>query len=179
MNDEPLKDWAERRDAKIGRLRAVPVVSGDGPRASHLHSDAPRAIERWNGHAWEPHGFAANLAEAKAVLYPEASEPRPQPLGRCRSHSAPAPASTANLRRPGRTVVVGRGRDQRRRARDSCGEGGVAGRSAAWRELAACALGLGAWRSPKRRMRQVRARAGLRASSRVRWLRAALDMDVC
>ncbi|MER5515921.1 DUF6087 family protein [Streptomyces sp. NPDC002763] len=86
MDDEPLKDWAERRDAKIGRLRAVPVVPGDGPRASHLNPDAPRAIERWNGHAWEPYGFAANLAEAKAVLYPEASEPVstgpvPKPLG--------------------------------------------------------------------------------------------------
>ncbi|MFE1315031.1 DUF6087 family protein [Streptomyces sp. NPDC058755] len=86
MDDEPLRDWAERRDAKIGRLRAVPVVSGDGPRASHLNPEAPRAIERWNGHMWEPYGFAANLAEAKAVLYPEASEPPPagpvpKPLG--------------------------------------------------------------------------------------------------
>ncbi|WP_328756812.1 DUF6087 family protein [Streptomyces sp. NBC_00271] len=100
MNDEPLKDWAERRDAKIGRLRAVPVVSGDGPRASHLHSDAPRAIERWNGHAWEPHGFAANLAEAKAVLYPEASEPPtptpgpvPKPLGSGTGKHCKPPAS--------------------------------------------------------------------------------------
>ncbi|MFF4040516.1 DUF6087 family protein [Streptomyces sp. NPDC001816] len=86
MDDEPLRNWAERRDAKIGRLRAVPVVSGDGPRASHLNPEAPRAIERWNGHMWEPYGFAANLAEAKAVLYPEAGEPPPagpvpKPLG--------------------------------------------------------------------------------------------------
>ncbi|WP_328550181.1 DUF6087 family protein [Streptomyces sp. NBC_00366] len=88
MDDELLTDWAERRDAKIGRLRAVPVVSGDGPRASHLQPDAPRAIERWNGHAWEPHGLAANLADAKAVLYPEARQssnpligPVPKPLG--------------------------------------------------------------------------------------------------
>ncbi|MEV6834637.1 DUF6087 family protein [Streptomyces sp. NPDC051133] len=86
MDDEPLKDWAERRDAKIGRLRAVPVASGDGPRASHLNPDAPRAIERWNGHVWEPYGFAATLAEAKAILYPETDEPSPpgpvpKPLG--------------------------------------------------------------------------------------------------
>jgi hypothetical protein len=86
MDDEPLKDWAERRDAKIGRLRTVPVVPGDGPRASHLHPDAPRAIERWNGHTWEPYAFAANLAEAKVILYPEASQPpppasAPKPLG--------------------------------------------------------------------------------------------------
>ncbi|MGW0945053.1 DUF6087 family protein [Streptomyces sp. NPDC002623] len=86
MDDEPLEDWAERRDAKVGRLRAVPVVSGDGPRGSHLNPDAPRAIERWNGHTWEPYGFAADLAEAKAVLYPQAIEPPtpgplPKPLG--------------------------------------------------------------------------------------------------
>ncbi|MDX3114953.1 MULTISPECIES: DUF6087 family protein [Streptomyces] len=87
MDDEPLKDWAERRDAKIGRLRAVPVVPGGGPRASHLNPDAPRAIERWNGHLWEPYGFASSLAEANAILYPESNEPSPlqgpvpKPLG--------------------------------------------------------------------------------------------------
>ncbi|MFF7750444.1 DUF6087 family protein [Streptomyces sp. NPDC007971] len=72
MDDEPLSEWAERRDAKIGRLRAVPIVSGDGPSGSHLKPDAPRAIERWNGHAWEPHGFAQNLAEAQRILFPDA-----------------------------------------------------------------------------------------------------------
>ncbi|MEW2303813.1 DUF6087 family protein [Streptomyces sp. NPDC006655] len=86
MDDEPLKDWAERRDSKIGRLRAAPVVSGDGPKTSHLNPDAPRAIERWNGHTWEPYGFVANLAEAKALLHPEVNEPTltgpvPKPLG--------------------------------------------------------------------------------------------------
>ncbi|MET8014413.1 DUF6087 family protein [Streptomyces sp. NPDC005271] len=39
-----------------------------------MNPDAPRAIERWNDYEWEPHGFAANLAEAKAILYPEADE---------------------------------------------------------------------------------------------------------
>ncbi|MFD6342502.1 DUF6087 family protein [Streptomyces sp. NPDC060131] len=29
MDDEPLKDWAERRDAKTGKLRAAPVT-GEG-----------------------------------------------------------------------------------------------------------------------------------------------------
>ncbi|MFI0241851.1 DUF6087 family protein [Streptomyces sp. NPDC016845] len=70
MDDEPLSQWAERRDARIGQLRAVPLVTGDGPRASHLNPDAPRAIQRWNGHLWEPHGFAANLAEARRILFP-------------------------------------------------------------------------------------------------------------
>ncbi|MER5970428.1 DUF6087 family protein [Streptomyces sp. NPDC002055] len=88
MDDEPLERWAERRDARIGRLRALPIVPGGGPRGSHLYPDAPRAIERWNGYAWEPYGFAANLAEAKAILYPEAKDspapaqgPAPKPLG--------------------------------------------------------------------------------------------------
>ncbi|MFD7278889.1 DUF6087 family protein [Streptomyces sp. NPDC059862] len=108
MDDEPLKDWAERRDAKIGRLRAVPVVSGDGPRGSHLQPDAPRVIERWNGHAWEPHAFAANLAEAKAILYPVITEsappgPVPKPLG----------SGTGKYRKPHAPASDGGGRAQR------------------------------------------------------------------
>ncbi|MEU1277849.1 DUF6087 family protein [Streptomyces sp. NPDC005805] len=86
LDDEPLKDWVERRDAKVGRLRAVPVVPGDGPRGAHLHPDAPRIIERWNGHTWEPYAFAVDLVQAKALLYPQAAEPpapaaAPKPLG--------------------------------------------------------------------------------------------------
>ncbi|MFJ5288727.1 DUF6087 family protein [Streptomyces sp. NPDC088348] len=82
MDDESLSEWAERRDSKIGRLRAVPLASGEGPKGSHLNSDAPRAIQRWNGYSWEPHGFASNLAETKRILYPEATEP---------AYSVPAP----------------------------------------------------------------------------------------
>ncbi|WDV53642.1 DUF6087 family protein [Streptomyces coeruleorubidus] len=95
MDDEPLRDWADRRDAKIGRLRAMPVVSGDGPRGSHLYPETPRAIERWNGHAWEPYGFAADLDETKAVLYPEASRPpSPEPV------SKPLGTGTGKHRKP-------------------------------------------------------------------------------
>ncbi|MFJ2782934.1 MULTISPECIES: DUF6087 family protein [unclassified Streptomyces] len=86
MDEEPLSQWAERRDARIGQLRAVPLVTGDGPRASHLNPDAPRAIQRWNGHLWEAHGFAANLAEARLILFPH---PEAAP--------APAPAATPKL----------------------------------------------------------------------------------
>lgn len=102
MDDEPVQDWAERRDAKIGRLRAVPVVPCDGPRASHLNPDAPRAIERWNGHTWELYGFADSLAEAQAILYPGANDPSPsgpvsKPLGsgtgKHRKPQAPRPDS--------------------------------------------------------------------------------------
>ncbi|MFD4222401.1 DUF6087 family protein [Streptomyces griseus] len=49
MDDESLSDRTERREAKTGRLRAVPLVTGDGPKGSHLNPDAPRAIQRWNG----------------------------------------------------------------------------------------------------------------------------------
>ncbi|MFJ4826413.1 DUF6087 family protein [Streptomyces bacillaris] len=98
MDDEPLSEWAKRRDERIGRLRAVPLVSGDGPKASHLNPDSPRAIQRWNGYTWEPHGTAANLAEAQRLLHPRderpptAPAPEPQPLraGRGR-HRKPRP----------------------------------------------------------------------------------------
>ncbi|MFJ6578530.1 DUF6087 family protein [Streptomyces sp. NPDC091368] len=40
MVDASLSQWAERRGAKIGQLRAVPLVAGDGPRASHLSPEA-------------------------------------------------------------------------------------------------------------------------------------------
>ncbi|MET9354765.1 DUF6087 family protein [Streptomyces sp. NPDC006617] len=84
-DDESLSAWAERRDRKIGRLRAVPLVAGDGPRGTHLAPDAPRVIQRWNGYAWEPHGFAANLAEARRILHPDSGavsipEPAPGPV---------------------------------------------------------------------------------------------------
>jgi hypothetical protein len=97
MDDEPLSQWAERRDAKIGLLRAVPLVSGDGPQGFHLNPNAPRVIQRWNGHAWEPHGFAVNLAEAKRILYPQAGEPPaavPEPARK------PLGAGTGRHRKP-------------------------------------------------------------------------------
>lgn len=31
MDDEPRSEWAERRAARVGRLRAVPLVPGEGP----------------------------------------------------------------------------------------------------------------------------------------------------
>ncbi|MGW4274119.1 DUF6087 family protein [Streptomyces seoulensis] len=97
MDDEPLSRWAERRDARIGQLRAVPLVNGGDPRGAHVNPDAPRAIQRWNGHLWEPYGFAANLAEAKRVLFPGVGFPGVEP--------APAPApklgpGTGRHRRP-------------------------------------------------------------------------------
>ncbi|MDX2545352.1 DUF6087 family protein [Streptomyces sp. WI04-05B] len=98
MDDEPLSQWAERRDTKIGRLRAVPLfVTSDSPQGSHLHPATPRAIQRWNGHLWEPYGFAVNLAETRRILFPDtevtpASGPAPQlghGTGRHRKPQAP------------------------------------------------------------------------------------------
>ncbi|MCZ0970726.1 DUF6087 family protein [Streptomyces albulus] len=107
MDDESLSDWANRRAAKVGRLRAMLIVFGDGPRAAHLNPDAPRAIERWNGHTWEPHGFAANLAEARRILYPDANtDPTPAP-----PPANPWPrgrASIENQTRPGHPEDQGR-----------------------------------------------------------------------
>ncbi|MGW4890185.1 DUF6087 family protein [Streptomyces murinus] len=49
-DDEPLSRWAEHRDMRIGRLRTVPVVSGDGSRGSRITPEASRSGERSNGH---------------------------------------------------------------------------------------------------------------------------------
>lgn len=75
MDDGTLEEWARRRDAGVGRLRAVPVTSGAGPKGAHVSPSAPRVIERWNGYAWEPYGLAADLTAAKAVLFPERGVP--------------------------------------------------------------------------------------------------------
>ncbi|WP_416482340.1 DUF6087 family protein [Streptomyces sp. CL12] len=63
----------------MGRLRAVPLVSDDGLKGSHLNPDAPRVIQRWNGYIWEPHACAANLAEAQRFLSPRLEEPPTAP----------------------------------------------------------------------------------------------------
>ncbi|MFI6694711.1 DUF6087 family protein [Streptomyces sp. NPDC050433] len=139
MDDEPLSEWAERRDAKIGRLRAVPLASGDGPKGSHLNPDAPRAIQRWNGHSWEPHGFASNLTETKRLLYPEASEPPasgrvprvPKPpgsgTGRHRNPRRPGPTGLKPPARPSSAVSSAARRPAGGRAAGSGGRGPWAG----------------------------------------------------
>ncbi|MET8288365.1 DUF6087 family protein [Streptomyces sp. NPDC005132] len=88
MGEEPLSDWAKRRDAKIGRLRASPITPQGGPKGAHVNPDAPRAIEQWNGHSWEISSYAPNLREAQRLLHPQPiQEPKapkdhaPQVLG--------------------------------------------------------------------------------------------------
>ncbi|WP_043224626.1 DUF6087 family protein [Streptomyces sp. NRRL F-5193] len=73
QDDEPLEEWARRRDARQaaskGKRRAVPL--SDGPhRGAHVDPDAPRAIEEWTGTEWTVVGVVKDLATAKALLYP-------------------------------------------------------------------------------------------------------------
>ncbi|MCX4734302.1 DUF6087 family protein [Streptomyces sp. NBC_01363] len=66
MNDEPLDEWAERRDAHRpapGAHRAVPL--GDGPaRGGHVDPGTPRGKLEWDGHQWVPSGVAEDHAAA-------------------------------------------------------------------------------------------------------------------
>ncbi|MGW4171830.1 DUF6087 family protein [Streptomyces chartreusis] len=52
------------------------------PKASHLHPDVPRSIQRWNGHAWEPVRGQPHLGST-----------HPAPSATVGRASAPAPAS--------------------------------------------------------------------------------------
>ncbi|MFE9928578.1 DUF6087 family protein [Streptomyces sp. NPDC005533] len=77
-DEEPLEEWARRRDERRsetkGKLRAVPI--GGGPhRGTHVDPGSPRVVEVWTGEAWEPVCLVENLIAAKALLYP------PQPVG--------------------------------------------------------------------------------------------------
>ncbi|MEQ4195916.1 DUF6087 family protein [Streptomyces sp. YIM 103828] len=56
---------------------------------------APRLIQRGNGHTGEAHGFAANLAKAKRILWPAAQEPPTPHRCRRRTPFAPTPDDTA------------------------------------------------------------------------------------
>ncbi|MEU2916310.1 DUF6087 family protein [Streptomyces massasporeus] len=60
----------------------------DGPRASHLNPDAPRAIERWNGHRW---------GAARVRRRPGRRPSHPVPGGQ-RALTAGAGAEAARLR---------------------------------------------------------------------------------
>ncbi|AKA07472.1 hypothetical protein SAZ_37525 [Streptomyces noursei ZPM] len=77
MHEESLEDWArrreERRNASKGKLRAVPLTEGPH-RGQHVDPNAPRVIQEWTGTEWETIGTVADLAAAKALLYP------PQPV---------------------------------------------------------------------------------------------------
>ncbi|MFF9074491.1 DUF6087 family protein [Streptomyces sp. NPDC014872] len=77
MEDEPLAEWARRRDERraraTGRLRAVALAEGPY-RAAHVDPNAPRAIQEFDGTQWVTLSLAVDLAAAKAVLYPPQPE---------------------------------------------------------------------------------------------------------
>ncbi|WP_442809413.1 DUF6087 family protein [Streptomyces sp. NBC_01335] len=64
MNDEPLEEWADRRDRRrprVGEWRTVPF-GNDAGRGAHVDPDAPRAVQVWNGHQWVPEGVAEDYS---------------------------------------------------------------------------------------------------------------------
>ncbi|MEU3106192.1 DUF6087 family protein [Streptomyces griseoflavus] len=71
MEDEPLEEWAARREErrpKPGERHAVPL--GEQPQGAHVDPDAPRCIQEWDGHQWAP----AGVAEDRAAAADETSE---------------------------------------------------------------------------------------------------------
>ncbi|WP_443041116.1 DUF6087 family protein [Streptomyces sp. B21-102] len=66
MDDEPLDEWAARREAhrpKPGNRKAVPL--GEGPeRGGHVDPGAPRGTLEWDGHQCVPPGVAEDHAAA-------------------------------------------------------------------------------------------------------------------
>ncbi|MGW7170760.1 DUF6087 family protein [Streptomyces sp. NPDC054884] len=72
-DEEPLHEWAARRDRRraaqrqiTGTRRAVPLA--DGARASHVAPNAPRALMEWDGQTWVTVGVAPNADAAKEFL---------------------------------------------------------------------------------------------------------------
>lgn len=66
-----MEEWARRREERRararGKLRAVPLGPGRG---AHVDPQSPRVIEEYDGTQWVAVGIVADLAAAKAVLYP-------------------------------------------------------------------------------------------------------------
>ncbi|MFJ8855010.1 DUF6087 family protein [Streptomyces sp. NPDC102437] len=66
LSDEPLDEWAERRDARRpapGARRAVPLGDGSA-RGAHVAPDTARGMLEWDGHQWVPSGVAGDHAAA-------------------------------------------------------------------------------------------------------------------
>ncbi|MEW1677943.1 DUF6087 family protein [Streptomyces noursei] len=82
MDDEPLEQWARRREERQarnkGRLRQVPLWGGPH-RAVHLHPDQPRVIQESDGTGWVTIGVVPNLQAAQEVLFgpPAAADEQP------------------------------------------------------------------------------------------------------
>jgi hypothetical protein len=101
--DEPLEEWAARRDRRraaerqiTGIRRAVPLAPG--PKASHVAPDGPRALLEWDGRTWATVGVAPNADAAREFL-----GHKPQP----------APESGPDTQPPPPGLGPGRGRHRR------------------------------------------------------------------
>ncbi|WP_374777130.1 DUF6087 family protein [Streptomyces sp. NBC_01310] len=70
--EEPLEAWAkrylDRRAARIGELRAVPIGGNNG-RGAHIDPRAPRVMMRWDGYQWVAESVAADYAAAQRILH--------------------------------------------------------------------------------------------------------------
>ncbi|WP_328491292.1 DUF6087 family protein [Streptomyces zaomyceticus] len=69
MDDEPLEEWAERREQSRpvrGERRHFPLGDHTG-HGSHVGPDAPRGLQEWDGHQWVPVGVADSLTAAAHV----------------------------------------------------------------------------------------------------------------
>ncbi|WP_079165681.1 DUF6087 family protein [Streptomyces sp. NRRL S-31] len=68
MEEEPLEEWAARRDLRrptAGERRAVPLED-QTERGAHVAPDAPRGLQEWDGSQWVPVGVAEDLPAAAA-----------------------------------------------------------------------------------------------------------------
>lgn len=72
MDDEPLSEWAARRDERrAGRFR-IEVLAPGGPHAAHVYPESPRLVSWWNGYEWGAVTVAADMAHAQRVMYSHA-----------------------------------------------------------------------------------------------------------
>jgi hypothetical protein len=69
-HDEPLDQWAAKREARlrpVGVLKAV--VIGHQDAAAHRYPGLPRVILRWDGYAWAPEAIADDYAATQRFLH--------------------------------------------------------------------------------------------------------------
>ncbi|TQF02500.1 hypothetical protein E6W39_09720 [Kitasatospora acidiphila] len=92
--DEPLEQWAARRDAMrrpVGELKAVML---DGLAATHVRPTEPRLILCWDGVEWVPHTVADDYPTAQRILHGIKGDgmipmPAPQPRKPAGRHRKP------------------------------------------------------------------------------------------
>ncbi|MFJ7345811.1 DUF6087 family protein [Streptomyces sp. NPDC101110] len=104
MDDEPLEQWAERREEhRPARGERGLAALGDREQGAHVDPNAPRGIREWDGHQWVPVGVAEDYTTAAQ----ETGEDAPTRAGRVPlptfSKLPPAPAPwrpTEVFRRP-------------------------------------------------------------------------------